>query len=402
MSPNFGASLDCRIKEILSRPPFPNFFNVAFLLIFFWKLVKYFFFVNSDFSKGENLVVLSYKFVSKYIETISRTKFNYCVLDEGHVIKNPKSQTSKAVKQVKANHRLILSGTPIQNNVFELWSLFDFLMPGFLGTEKEFNEKYSRPILMTRTSKDPKDQQAGVLALEALHKQVLPFLLRRMKQNVLDELPPKIIQDYFCQLSPLQSRMYEDFERNVGQLDHKSENFLQAQSYIRKLCNHPCTLLTSAHPQYDTLMKSFNLDENSLKSVEHSGKLLALEELLLECGIGIAKEEESEPVEQVSANHRALIFVQMNETVQIITEQLFKKRMPNVTFLTLQASFSPNERFKTVTKFNEDPSIDVLLLTTKIGGLGLNLTGKKKKIIIFPFLKSFFFVLERSRHCHIR
>lgn len=88
-----------------------------------------------------------------------------------------------------------MSGTPIQNNALELWSLFDFLMPGFLGTQRQFNEAYSKPILASRDAKaSTKAQEEGALALEQLHKQVLPFLLRRVKEDVLHDLPPKIIQ----------------------------------------------------------------------------------------------------------------------------------------------------------------------------------------------------------------
>lgn len=104
-------------------------------------------------------------------------------------------QSSKAIKQLVAHHRLILSGTPIQNNVLELWSLFDFLMPGFLGTERQFMARYAKPILQSRDAKSSsKEQEAGVLAMEALHRQVLPFLLRRVKEDVLKDLPPKITQ----------------------------------------------------------------------------------------------------------------------------------------------------------------------------------------------------------------
>jgi len=101
------------------------------------------------------------------------------------------------VKSIQATNRLILSGTPVQNNALELWSLFDFLMPGFLGSERQFNTTYGKLIL---ASKDPKcsakDQEAGTLALEALHKQILPFLLRRMKEDVLDDLPEKNYSRY--------------------------------------------------------------------------------------------------------------------------------------------------------------------------------------------------------------
>lgn len=183
-------------------------------------------------------MIASYDIVRNDIDFFGEIHWNYCILDEGHVIKNGKTkvislitfivswktpkthvkllfQLSKAIKQLQANHRLILSGTPIQNNVLELWSLFDFLMPGFLGTEKQFNARYSKPILQSRDAKSSsKEQEAGVLAMESLHRQVLPFLLRRMKEDVLQDLPPKIIQDYYCELSALQVQLYEDFAKS--------------------------------------------------------------------------------------------------------------------------------------------------------------------------------------------
>lgn len=164
--------------------------------------------------KNHNLVVASYDIVRKDIDFFQTVHWNYCVLDEGHIIKNGKTKCSKAIKQLFANHRLILSGTPIQNNVLELWSLFDFLMPGFLGSEKQFQVRFSRPILASRDAKSsPKEQEAGALAMESLHRQVLPFLLRRVKEDVLTDLPPKITQDMLCELSPLQERLYEDFSK---------------------------------------------------------------------------------------------------------------------------------------------------------------------------------------------
>lgn len=164
--------------------------------------------------RASNLVIASYDIVRKDIEFFRKVHWNYCVLDEGHIIKNGKTKCSKAIKLLVANHRLILSGTPIQNNVLELWSLFDFLMPGFLGTEKQFVTRYSRPILASRDAKSSaKEQEAGTLALESLHRQVLPFLLRRIKEDVLLDLPPKITQDLLCELSPLQEKLYEDFSK---------------------------------------------------------------------------------------------------------------------------------------------------------------------------------------------
>jgi len=162
-----------------------------------------------------NLVIASYEVVRNDITFFSKIKWNYCVLDEGHVIRNGKSKTSQSVKTLIANHRLILTGTPIQNNVLELWSLFDFLIPGFLGSEQEFTIRYTKPILASRDAKSSsKEQEMGLVAMNALHKQVLPFMLRRMKEDVLKDLPPKIVQDYYCDLSPLQLELYEDFAKS--------------------------------------------------------------------------------------------------------------------------------------------------------------------------------------------
>ena len=102
---------------------------------------------------------------------LSSHPWHYLVLDEGHVIKNTKSKTALAIRELVARHRLILTGTPIQNTVNELWGLFDFLMPGYLGTEKQFTSRYARPILAAREGKgSAKDQEAGALAMEALHR----------------------------------------------------------------------------------------------------------------------------------------------------------------------------------------------------------------------------------------
>jgi TATA-binding protein-associated factor len=112
--------------------------------------------------KSYDIVITSYEVVRNDIDSLQRLSWHYCILDEGHIIKNAKTKLTKAVKAIRANHRLILSGTPIQNNVLELWSLFDFLMPGFLGTEQSFNDRFSKPILSNRDGKS-KDPEAGTL-----------------------------------------------------------------------------------------------------------------------------------------------------------------------------------------------------------------------------------------------
>lgn len=238
--------------------------------------------------KKHNLVVASYDIVRNDIDFFSSIRWNYCILDEGHIIKNGKTKISKAIKQLKANHRLILSGTPIQNNVLELWSLFDFLMPGFLGTEKQFSAKFARPILMARDPKSsPKEQEAGALAMESLHRQALPFLLRRLKEDVLQDLPPKITQDYYCDLSLIQEQLYEDFARtkahqclreNFTQVDDptKHSHIFQALQYLRKVCNHPKLVLTPQHPKFQQISTHLTTTKSTLDDIGHSAKLPAL------------------------------------------------------------------------------------------------------------------------------
>lgn len=346
-----------------------------------------------------DIIVTSYDVARNDLEIIKKWDYNYCVLDEGHIIKNAQSKLAKAVKQINANHRLILTGTPIQNNVLELWSLFDFLMPGFLGTEKMFQERFAKPIAASRNSKtSSKEQEAGALALEALHKQVLPFMLRRLKEDVLSDLPPKIIQDYFCELSDLQKQLYQDFSKkqknvvekdiaNTADVDSKQHIF-QALQYMRKLCNHPALVLSPDHPQLMQVEDYLKQTHLGLHDIINAPKLLALRNLLFECGIGEQDMEKKEPSNQllpsenVISQHRALIFCQLKDMLDMVENDLFKRYMPSVTYMRLDGSIEPRDRQKVVKKFNEDPSIDCLLLTTKVGGLGLNLTGADTVIFV--------------------
>ncbi|KFM58087.1 TATA-binding protein-associated factor 172, partial [Stegodyphus mimosarum] len=349
-------------------------------------------------AKKHNLVIASYDIVRNDIEFFGSIHWNYCILDEGHIIKNGKTKLAQAIKQLSANHRLILSGTPIQNNVLELWSLFDFLMPGFLGTEKQFTARYSKPILQSRDAKSSsKEQETGVLAMESLHRQVLPFLLRRMKEDVLKDLPPKIIQDYYCELSPLQVQLYEDFAKSrarqsvedvitEGEASNSpagTSHIFQALQYLRKVCNHPKLVLSPAHPEYETIAKQLKQQNSSLQDINHAAKLCALRQLLQDCGIGapVSNSEQSEPTPVVN-QHRALVFCQLKSMLDILENDLFKPLMPTVSYVRLDGSIAPGMRHSVVHRFNNDPSIDVLLLTTLVGGLGLNLTGADTVIFV--------------------
>ena len=335
-----------------------------------------------------DIVITSYDVCRKDVDWLAPLHWNYCVLDEGHLIKNPKAKISMAVKRLMSNHRLILSGTPIQNNVLELWSLFDFLMPGFLGTEKVFLDRFAKPIAASRYAKSSsKEQEVGALAIEALHKQVLPFLLRRLKEEVLDDLPPKIIQNYYCDLSDLQKTLFEGFARKerkilaeeVGSESKEAkQHIFQALQYMRKLCNSPALVVKEDHKQYSLIQSSLARQNSSLKDAAHAPKLTALRDLLVDCGIGTDPTNSNTFV----SPHRALIFCQMKEMLDIVATTVLRDLLPNVQYLRLDGSVEANKRQTIVNRFNTDPSYDCLLLTTSVGGLGLNLTGADTVIFV--------------------
>ena len=348
-----------------------------------------------------DIVITSYEVCRNDIEVFAPLNWNYCVLDEGHLIKNPAAKTSLAVKRLQSNHRLILSGTPIQNNVLELWSLFDFLMPGFLGTEKVFKDRFARPIAASRFSKSSsKEQEAGALAVEALHKQVLPFLLRRLKEEVLADLPPKILQNYYCDLSDFQKKLFEDFTKKEGKAlsematsgeKEAKQHIFTALNYMRKLCNSPALVMKEGHKHYAATQAYLAKNRTHMRDPIHAPKLQALRDLLVDCGIGAAdvtganasdEQNQLTTTNEAVSQHRALIFCQMKEMLDIVQSDVLKKMLPSVTYLRLDGSVEASRRQDVVNQFNGDPSIDCLLLTTSVGGLGLNLTGADTVIFV--------------------
>ncbi|GAA0152941.1 hypothetical protein LIER_11297 [Lithospermum erythrorhizon] len=345
-----------------------------------------------------NVIVTSYDVVRKDIDNLREILWNYCILDEGHIIRNARSKVTVAVKLLKSHHRLILSGTPIQNNVLDLWSLFDFLMPGFLGTERQFQATYGKPLVAARDPKcSAKDAEAGVLAMEALHKQVMPFLLRRTKDEVLSDLPEKIIQDRYCDLSPVQLKLYEQFSgshvrQEISKIvklndsdagggspsPNATSHVFQALQYLLKLCSHPLLVIgekipESLMPFLSELFPAASDIMSELHTLQHSPKLIALQEILEECGIGV--ETSNSDASMNVGQHRVLIFAQHKALLDIIERDLFHGHMKNVTYLRLDGSVQSEKRFDIVKTFNSDPTIDALLLTTHVGGLGLNLTS---------------------------
>lgn len=376
-----------------------------------------------------DLVVASYETVRSDSAVFEALSWAYVVLDEGHAIRNPKAKATQAVKRLSAAHRLVLSGTPIQNSVGELWSLFDFLMPGFLGTEREFRARYGGGGRRDTGELD-------VLAVGALHKQVMPFVLRRMKEDVLKDLPPKILTDIFVELSPLQRHLYAQFEASQTKHDIEAavaapggtaglaegagggdgggggggggaaQHVFQALQYMRKLCSHPALALQGQPPEAVAQLAS-DLGGASAAAdpggwvhrVEHSPKLLALTQILRDCGIGpqgggaggaegdggaagaasgdAAAAEEGLSGGGGGGGHRVLVFAQLKGMLDLVERDLFQGKGPmaGVSYLRLDGSVEATKRFDVARRFNADSSIEVLLLTTHVGGLGLNLTA---------------------------
>lgn len=370
--------------------------------------------------RASDVVVASYDTVRGDVELLASVEWDFVVLDEGHAIRNPKTAVTRAVKRLTATHRCLLSGTPIQNSVEELWSLFDFLMPGFLGTEAQFRKRYGGGGSKQAATLD-------ALALGALHAQVRPFILRRLKADVLSELPPKMVSDVFVDPSPLQRALAEDFAASGaraeaaaslagggggsgggGDAEQQKPAFAAIQ-YMRTVCAHPAMALRGAPPGRVAALAArlggaaAAVDPAAwLRRPEHAPKLGALAQLLREAGIGAAgggeetagpatggaaagdASQSQPPPAPPAAPHRALVFAQLRGMLDAVETGVFGPGglLPGVSYLRLDGSVETSRRFDLARRFCSDPSISVLLLTTAVGGLGLNLTAADTVIFL--------------------
>ncbi|MEI7749762.1 MAG: DEAD/DEAH box helicase [Candidatus Moraniibacteriota bacterium] len=299
-------------------------------------------------AKKFDLVITSYPSVKKDEAQYDRLKFNYCLIDEAQYIKNHRTQNAKSVKNIHADYRLALTGTPLENSVSEIWSLFDFVMPGFLGTNHAFGERFERPIM--------KDGDRD--ALEALRKKTSCFMLRRTKEKVLKELPSKIQQVSHCQLGDDQNILYQEILKNVKKDISdavETRGFAKSQIHIlagltklRQVCNHPVLLLKDKnHEKYS------------------SAKLDLFLELV---------------DEMVSSGRKVLVFSQFTQMLDILEKELDKKGIRH-----LYLSGKTKNRKELVNEFNGDAGIPVFLISLKAGGTGLNLVSADNVIIFDPW-----------------
>lgn len=284
-----------------------------------------------------DILIVSYGILQRDIEKYREILFGYVVLDEGQFIKNRMTESAKSAKLLQAKHKLILSGTPVENHVAEMWSLFDFLMPGFLGSYTEFRKKYVQC----------EEGEERDVALSLLKNKTTPFILRRLKKEVLCELPPISEMTYYCALSEDQQELYFTYAREMQKkLSHlvEKEGYHRAKPHIlaslirlKQICCHPA------------------LFEKDLHSQKRSEKYEMFRQLLDNL---------------IKNDHRVVIFSQYTAMLQIMRRDFAKYHVP-LYYLDGQTK----RRIELVDQFNKESGAALFLISLKAGGTGLNLVG---------------------------
>jgi SNF2 family DNA or RNA helicase len=301
------------------------------------------------------VVVTTYECVRLQSEDMLRVPWDIVVLDEGHKIRNHESQVSVVCRQMPTPHRLILSGSPMQNNLRELWTLFDFVYPGRLGTQTVFMDEFATPIGVGAYANASLAQvEVAYKCACTLRDSIRPYLLRRQKVQVNIQLPEKTEQVVFCRLCPEQEREYFTFlqSREASDILAGKLNMLMGVVVLRKICNHADLVHTPANAVYGEAARS--------------GKMMVLAELLRSW---------------LPHGHRVLVFSQMTKMLDIL--ELSLKR-DGYQYLRMDGATPVEHRQALIRRFNDDPSVFVFLLTTRVGGLGLNLTGADRVVIYDP------------------
>jgi DNA excision repair protein ERCC-6 len=308
-----------------------------------------------------HVLVTTYAGLRIYQKQLVPVKWSYAILDEGHKIRNPDSEISLTAKQLVTPHRVILSGTPMQNNLTELWSLFDFVFPGRLGTLPVFQAQFAVPINIGGYANATNIQvQTAYKCAVVLRDLINPYLLRRMKNDVAADLPKKSEQVLFCKLTTAQRTAYEEF---IGSGEMESifagkRQVLYGVDILRKICNHPDLVhreLLQRKPDYHYGAEA------------KSGKMKVVKALL-----ALWKRQ----------GHRTLLFSQTRQMLDIL--ERFVNEIGDLEYRRMDGTTAIGIRQTIVDEFNNNKSIDVFLLTTRVGGLGINLTGADRVIIFDP------------------
>ncbi|XP_034942014.1 DNA excision repair protein ERCC-6-like [Chelonus insularis] len=333
--------------------------------------------------KTGGILLTSYSGVLRHVDILVPFQWHYVVLDEGHKIRNPQAKVTKVVKKFSTPHRLLLTGSPMQNSLKELWSLFDFILPGKLGTLDAFIEHCATPITRGGYANASSLQEATAFQVATMLKDAIsPYMLRRTKNDVKHHisLPEKNEQVLFCSLTEEQTNLYKEFLRSehVSTILHDKSSvqgdgkhrarLLVALTTLRKICNHPDLYIYDTYTEdSDQEMKlDEDIDLEKFGYWKKSGKMTVVRSLLK-----IWK----------SQGHRVLLFTQGRQMLHILEALIQQEKY---SYLRLDGSTPMVERQRTIRKFNEDTSYLVFISTTRVGGLGINLTGADRVVIYDP------------------
>lgn len=291
-------------------------------------------------NQERKIYVTSYDSLRNDIEEYDSKEFCYAVLDEAQYIKNHDTQKAQSVKTIHASHRFVLTGTPIENSVMDLWSLFDFLMPGYLNSMTEFRSRYERLIT----------QKKNADIIQTLIRKVAPFILRRVKQDVIEDLPEKTELVHTAKMTSGQRLIYEaelKRTRDILQFSDNKLELLSCLTRLRQICVDPGMYLEN----YE----------------DGSGKVtLALE--LIE--------------ELIAAGHRIVLFSQFASIFKTLSPELEARNIP---YYLLTGKTSAESRVAMATDFNISEEKKIFLVSLKAGGTGLNLIGADTVIHLDPW-----------------
>ncbi|KAF9912199.1 DNA-dependent ATPase protein rad54 [Linnemannia zychae] len=328
------------------------------------------------------VLIISYESLRMYAPILAQTPIGLMLCDEGHRLKNSVSQTFVALNELNVQRRVILSGTPIQNDLREYFSLLNFANPGLLGSTVEFRKNYELPILRGRDSEaTDKEQEISNQKLVELSGVVSKFIIRRTNDILSKYLPTKFEHVVFCQLSPFQLSLYKHFinSKSIQRLLRgQGSQPLKAIGLLKKLCNHPDLLdLPDDLEGCDSLLPEDYQTKNSKKPLsrggilvqpEFSGKMLVLARMLAR----IKKD----------TNDKIVLISNYTQTLDIF-EKLCRQNQYGV--LRLDGTMTINKRQKLVDRFNNpDGNEFVFLLSSKAGGCGLNLIGANRLVLFDP------------------
>ena len=293
----------------------------------------------------KDVLITSYELLKRDIDLYEELSFRFQVIDEAQSIKNYSTANAKSVKKIKAQTRFALTGTPIENRLSELWSIFDYLMPGFLYSYTKFKEKFERPISVNNE----------IEAIKGLTRIIGPFVLRRLKKDVLKELPEKQEYDVFAKLEGKQQKLYVANALRLRDIIEKTDDdsfgdnrmkILSELMRLRQLCCDP----SLCYEDYDGESSKLELCIDMVRN-------------------------------GVSGGHKILIFSQFTSMLDIIAKRFEEE---NISYYMLTGATSKENRIKMVMNFNEDDT-NVFLISLKAGGVGLNLTGADMVIHYDPW-----------------